>query len=107
MLNQTNPYYDLQYGPRGGSIAWKPGVNVADLIKGGRGSASNSGMSYEQYLNEVRALKNSNKDLTDAQISQALKLKYPKTFGATKPDRSLDEVNQGYFMLGGQNVYPF
>lgn len=40
MMNATNPYFDMTFGPRSGQIRLKKGLNVADMII--NGSLANS-----------------------------------------------------------------
>jgi GH24 family phage-related lysozyme (muramidase) len=110
MENQTNPYYDLTYGPRGGSIRFKPGVNVRDLIAQGRQTTQQpQGLTKDQYLQAVQELKNKYGDkFSEGQIQKALELQYPNAFGRSSAGRSLADVNAGYgFTAGAGNAYPY
>lgn len=97
LLNQTNPYYDLVYTPRGTQLRFKPGINVADLITGGgsspsRGSSSERIKEYEAAVAEYQA-----KKMSDAQMRPLLEARFPEFFTDVRSSsRNLNDVNAGY-----------
>lgn len=81
LLNQTNPYYDMTWGPRSGNIRFRPGVNVADLITGSSSGSSSPGFSndeVQQYLAAANDYKS--KGLDSSVYLPLLKARYPRFF---------------------------
>jgi len=104
LLNQTNPYYDMVYGPKGASLRFRPGINVADLItqsSSGRSVTPNRMKEYEKAVAEYSA-----KKMTDAQMRPLLELQFPEMYTDVRSSsRNLNEVNQGYLgMLARMGV---
>ena len=96
MENQTNPYYDLVYRPKGGNIRFKPGVNVTDLIKQGRQQNQQVGLTKDQYLQAVKEIREKYPNSSPSEIQNALELQYPSIFGKKQTSKSITDVNAGY-----------
>jgi hypothetical protein len=106
LLNQTNPYYDMVYGPKGASLRFRPGINVANLITGNSGGSSDYGVSQKElddYEKEAARLKSSGIDASIAR--DYLQTKFPrigaKVFSSGS-GTNLSAINSGYFGMLNQ-----
>ena len=107
MLNQTNPYYDMVYGPKGAQIKFRPGVNVADLItnQGRLGSGPGLGADRRKAYEDAVMMYKS-KGYSDGQMKPLLEADFPELFTDVRSNsRNLQDVTQGYLgQLARQGV---
>jgi hypothetical protein len=107
MLNETNPYYSIQDGPKGATLNWKDKTNWMNMVTGQTSQPS------EQNLNSMQAyalqLKNDGHDA--ATINQLMRVKFPNSFQSGRGAGNAAAINAQYMSMNGapmaDSAYPF
>jgi hypothetical protein len=107
MLNETNPYYSIQDGPKGATLNWKDKTNWMNMVTGQTSQPS------EQNLNSMQAyalqLKNDGHDA--ATINQLMRVKFPNSFQSGRSAGNAAAINAQYMNMNrapmAQSAYPF
>jgi hypothetical protein len=109
MLNETNPYYSIEDGPRGSTLNWKDKTNWMNMVTGQ--SAQPSTEDYSKMELEAKRLKDEGHDA--ATINNFLRLKFPNAYaGQTGRGANNAAAIQAQYMNmnrvpSAQSAYPF
>lgn len=103
MLNETNPYYSIEEGPRGATINWKDKNNWMSMVTGQNAQAS--GQDYTKMEAEAKRLKDEGHDA--ATINNFLRLKFPNAYAGQSNRSSTAAAINAQYMNMGQSAYPF
>ena len=107
MLNETNPYYSIEEGPRGGALKWKDKNNWMSMVTGQ--SAAPSEQNLEAMQRYALDLKNAGHDA--ATINNFLRVKFPNIAQSGRGAGSAAAINAQYAALNrtpmAQSAYPF
>ena len=103
MLNETNPYYSIEDGPRGSTLNWKDKVNWMNMVTGQNAQAS--GQDYTKMEAEAKRLKDEGHDA--ATINNFLRLKFPNAYAGQSNRSSTAAAINAQYMNMGQSAYPF
>jgi hypothetical protein len=107
MLNETNPYYSIEEGPRGGALKWKDKNNWMSMVTGQ--SAAPSDQNLEAMQRYALDLKNAGHDA--ATINNFLRVKFPNIAQSGRGSGNAAAINAQYAALNrapmAQSAYPF
>lgn len=108
MLNETNPYYSIEEGPRGATLNWKDKNNWMSMVTGQNAQAS--GQDYTKMEAEAKRLKDEGHDA--ATINNFLRLKFPNAYaGQSNRSSTAAAINAQYMAMNrapmAQSAYPF
>ena len=93
LLNATNPYFDMVFGPRKASMRLKPGVNARDLILNGSGRSS--GITPQRMAQYQKAVDGYvAKKYSSADMRPLLEAEFPEFFASVKSNPQ--SQTQGY-----------
>jgi hypothetical protein len=107
MLNETNPYYSIQEGPRGATLNWKDKNNWMSMVTGQAAQPTDQNLVGIQ--NYALELKNAGHDA--ATITQLMRMKYPNAFQSGSRSSNAAAINAQYMNANrapmAQSAYPF
>lgn len=107
MLNETNPYYSIEEGPRGETLKWKDKNNWMSMVTGQ--SAAPSEQNLEAMQRYALDLKNAGHDA--ATINNFLRVKFPNIVQSGRGAGNAAAINAQYAALNrtpmAQSAYPF
>ena len=102
MLNETNPYYSIEEGPRGGSLKWKDKNNWMNMVTGQSSQLSQNQITdmenYAQQLKDTRGM-------DSGTIQALLRARYPNFYQSGNRSSNAAAINSQYMTTQGQ--YPF
>jgi hypothetical protein len=103
MLNETNPYYSIEEGPRGGSLKWKDKNNWMSMVTG------RSAQPTEQSLAAMRktALELKNEGHDAAVINGFLRSQFPNAYQNSRGASNAAAINSQYFMPQGDTPFGY
>jgi hypothetical protein len=94
MLNETNPYYSIEEGPRGSSLKWKDKNNWMSMVTGQSPQLSQNQITemenYAQTLKETR-------NMDSGTIQALLRARYPGFFQSSRGANNAAALNAQYF----------
>ena len=104
MLNETNPYYSIEEGPRGGALKWKDKNNWMSMVTGQ--SAAPSEQTEAAMRRYAVDLKNEGHDA--ATIKDFLRFKFPNVAQSGRASNAA-AINAQYMNANSmaQSAYPF
>lgn len=107
MLNETNPYYSIEEGPRGATLNWKDKNNWMSMVTGQTPQPSDKNLIDIQ--NYALDLKTAGHDA--ATINQLMRMKYPNAFQSGRGANNAAAINAQYMAMNrapmAQSAYPF
>ena len=107
MLNETNPYYSIEEGPRGANLKWKDKNNWMSMVTGQTPQPSDKNLIDIQ--NYALDLKTAGHDA--ATINQLMRMKYPNAFQSGRGANNAAAINAQYMAMNrapmAQSAYPF
>jgi hypothetical protein len=108
MLNETNPYYSIEEGPRGGSLKWKDKNNWMNMVTGQSSQLSQNQITdmenYAQQLKDTRGM-------DSGTIQALLRARYPNFYQSGNRSSNAAAINAQYMDANrgsmAQSAYPF
>lgn len=108
MLNETNPYYSIQDGPRGATLNWKDKNNWMSMVTGqGQQQNQNQIREMEEYAQQLKETRN----MDSGTIQLMLRQRYPNAFQSGRGAGNAAAINAQYMSMNrtpmAQSAYPF
>jgi hypothetical protein len=108
MLNETNPYYSIEEGPRGETLKWKDKNNWMSMITGQAGPTDTA--TLQEMENYAARLK-TDKSLDSGTINMLMEQRFPNAFRSRRNTNNAAAINAQYAALNGipmgQNMFPW
>lgn len=104
MLNETNPYYSIEEGPRGANLKWKDKNNWMSMVTGQSPQLSpNQITEMENYAQQLKETRN----MDSGTIQAMLRARYPNFFQSSRGANNAAAINSQYMSTMAQSAYPF